>query len=490
MALDFPSSPADGNTFVSDNVTYTYNESKGVWYTSSVLYTTPDVNLSSVGQNVIPSTNETYNLGSADYKWKDLYLSGNTINLGGAQLKTNPTSGAIAIVPAATEENPNPKATVVSPAGTISAVDTSGGEIDDQDVANASVASAFLLPTGNVAQRSENTSNGSIRINSEYNTLELFYNGYWSNIKYLGGIIATGGNYTSFSGGYKVHVFTSSGTFSVSDAPTNATIDYLVVAGGGAGGGRHAGGGGAGGFITGSNYAINVGNYTVTVGAGGATATGGIVGPNGSNSSLAPIATATGGGGGGVYPLATGQNGGSGGGAGSTTGTTPGGTGVSGQGFAGGNSVYQPSGDIRISGGGGGASEAGTTGNGTNGTPGRGGNGISVSFETTSYYYAGGGGGGIWNGGTQAGNGGAGGGGGGGKQGPGPGTYGLGDTQGRNPGENGVWSGDTPNTSSGGAGGANTGGGGGGNGQSQYLSFVGDGGAGGSGIVIVRYRSE
>ena len=42
--------------------------------------------LSSVSQNIIPSANEVYNLGSPTRKFKDLYLSGNTIYLGEGQI--------------------------------------------------------------------------------------------------------------------------------------------------------------------------------------------------------------------------------------------------------------------------------------------------------------------------------------------------------------------------------------------------------------------
>ena len=64
------------------------------------------------------------------------------------------------------------------------------------------------------------------------------------------GLTATGGvisDYTSGPAIYRAHIFTSSGTFSVS-APGifGDTVEYLVVAGGGAGGGQRAGGGGGG----------------------------------------------------------------------------------------------------------------------------------------------------------------------------------------------------------------------------------------------------
>jgi hypothetical protein len=50
---------------------------------------------------------------------------------------------------------------------------------------------------------------------------------------------ATGGTIT-ICGDYKIHIFTSDGTFCVSCAGNPAgsdTVDYLVVAGGGGGGG-------------------------------------------------------------------------------------------------------------------------------------------------------------------------------------------------------------------------------------------------------------
>ena len=50
-------------------------------------------------------------------------------------------------------------------------------------------------------------------------------------------IVATGGTITTV-GDYKVHTFTSSGTFTVSDAGAgnNGGIEYLIIAGGAGGG--------------------------------------------------------------------------------------------------------------------------------------------------------------------------------------------------------------------------------------------------------------
>jgi hypothetical protein len=73
-------------------------------------------------------------------------------------------------------------------------------------------------------------------------------------------ISATGGTVTT-SGGYKIHTFTSSGTFSVSSVPSGATIRYLVVAGGGGGGNNNsAGSAGGGGGASGADLTSGLGD--------------------------------------------------------------------------------------------------------------------------------------------------------------------------------------------------------------------------------------
>ena len=80
--------------------------------------------------------------------------------------------------------------------------------------------------------------------------------------------------------------------------PTGVTeVDYLTIAGGG-GGGRY-GAGGAGGFVTGTGFSVTPGaSITMTVGAGGVgDAEEGYKGTNGSDTTLGPGISATGGGG-------------------------------------------------------------------------------------------------------------------------------------------------------------------------------------------------
>ena len=153
---------------------------------------------------------------------------------------------------------------------------------------------------------------------------------------------ATGGTITYDSYGNVIHTFTSSGTFTPSQA---LSVDYLVLAGGGSGAAfssfNSGGGGGAGGLqcsvtATGgggslpSTLAVTAQAYAVTVGAGGS-------GSNGSDSIFSSI-TSTGGGYGGTNSAA-GSTGGSGGGGSSESGYTSGGSGTTNQGYAGGAGV-------------------------------------------------------------------------------------------------------------------------------------------------------
>ena len=55
-----------------------------------------DSSYASISTSLIPSTDSTYDLGTADKKWRELYLSGNTIHLGDAKLSAD-ASGNIEV---------------------------------------------------------------------------------------------------------------------------------------------------------------------------------------------------------------------------------------------------------------------------------------------------------------------------------------------------------------------------------------------------------
>lgn len=201
------------------------------------------------------------------------------------------------------------------------------------------------------------------------------------------GVYLSGGSAVT-SGGTAYHTFTSADTLSVLNAAGTATLEYIIVAGGGGGnsstGEQHGGGGGGGGgLVWGTATITSDVSGAVVVGAGGSP------GAQGTDSSIAFIGTATGGGRGGNPTHGAGGVGGSGGGGGSSAGI--GGSAVAGQGFPGNNAGYDGE---NFGGGGGGAGE-------TSGISKQGGSGLQFGAWATAVgvlfdggYFAGGGGGG------------------------------------------------------------------------------------------------
>lgn len=106
-----------------------------------------------VGGNIVPTANVTYDLGTADLRWNSLYLAGNTIDLGGGIIKTDPAAG-ILLTPPATESNPNPTAVLINPAGKIVPIPTAGGVANVNALANGASSSdsefANVIVTGNL----------------------------------------------------------------------------------------------------------------------------------------------------------------------------------------------------------------------------------------------------------------------------------------------------------------------------------------------------
>ena len=153
----------NGSGNVTGNVTAAYFIGDGSQLTG---ISAGNVDLSAVAQSITPAANVTYDLGTANLRWRDIYLSGNTIDLGGAQIKADAESGAIALVPAATESTPNPTALVISVTGAINTVATDGGEITGNAIANA----AAVTPP--VTEMSSSLS-GDFVIGNNYNALTV-----------------------------------------------------------------------------------------------------------------------------------------------------------------------------------------------------------------------------------------------------------------------------------------------------------------------------
>lgn len=350
--------------------------------------------------------------------------------------------------------------------GNVTSSDFIGGNTGSFTILNSNAS--FRLAIANNIVSGNNTKNFTLELRKGSTSGQIVYNANSWIIQTSQGAFtrATGGNQVVTANGYTIHTFLSSNTFAVSSVGSlYGNIDILSVAGGGGGGGYNyfVGAGGAGGLIS-RSLATSATPSTITIGGGGS---GKSTAGNGTNTTITGgiTLTAVGGGGAGWYNSGSGAgagNGGSGGGfasggGGGTFGTGYGYPSPTQQGYPG---VSGPGWD---GGGGGGAGGVGTISAGgpgiaipwappTTGTPG----------PTPGRWFAGGG--------SAQNNsswtaGGAGGGGSGAR-------YGNG-----NPPSPGVLAE---------SGTVNTGGGGGGGG----LGATADSTIGGSGIVIIRYKSK
>jgi len=119
MSLNFPSSPSANATYTFNDKTWTYNgnawalttgtlstsvvpEGTNLYFSNARVYsnitalgyiTNANVNATLVSTgNIIPSGNNIQTLGNATNRFKELYISGNTIYLGDVLLKTSSTT--------------------------------------------------------------------------------------------------------------------------------------------------------------------------------------------------------------------------------------------------------------------------------------------------------------------------------------------------------------------------------------------------------------
>ena len=203
-------------------------------------------------------------------------------------------------------------------------------------------------------------------------------------VKILKVLSSTGGNFVTESGGYRTHVFTSSGTFTSSGSLTGEV--FLV--GGGGGAAIYSGRGGNGGqVIDNASASISSGSTTVTVGSNGLGAANwpapwnGPAGQNGSSSYFGAL-VATGGTGGSSACCQRGGDGAGGQGGSYNTGTTRGlgGPGVTYNNFSGSPVTYFAAGGNSGDGGAIGGTNTGTGGGAINSSAGgqNGGTGIVI----------------------------------------------------------------------------------------------------------------
>lgn len=271
-----------------------------------------------------------------------------------------------------------------------------------------------------------------------YNDSILLYNNCMIRVNYGSSTWgdASGGIIT-YDGDYKIHTFNSSDNFIV-----YSTIDASVLIVGGGGSGANISGGGGGEVIQ-TSFTLNQGTYPVIVGIGGYSASTGLL--NGIDGNISTFNNVDASGGKGSY----------------SSSYTSGYGGASGSGYAGGISAFYL--DAWAGGGGGGDSSTGLNGQAYSDggkfpvaltIGGTGGAGTHSSISGSDVGYGGGGGGAA--------------------------LYGI-PTKGL--GQDGGGDGFEWQYTAATAGTPNTGGGGGGNGTEDQV-------AGGSGVVIIRYKYQ
>ncbi len=87
--------------------------------------------------HLIPANNELFDIGTANGRFRDMYLSGSTIDLGGAKLSIDPETGTVAIVGKPTANAPSPKALIITSEGKTATSNTTNGAINIAEIQTA-----------------------------------------------------------------------------------------------------------------------------------------------------------------------------------------------------------------------------------------------------------------------------------------------------------------------------------------------------------------
>ena len=180
MPIQFPANPAlnqqhitGGKTWVWNGVNWAASQSAGA-----------AANLLSVGTSVLPGANVAYDLGRADLRWRDLYLSGNTLDIGGTAIKS--TANGVSFTSAA-----NAQARVPITVGSIqlgtgaNAVTLSVGASGLETI--GSTGNAIPISGGGASITTSNTapaspSSGALWYDTDTGDTYVFYANTWAEV--------------------------------------------------------------------------------------------------------------------------------------------------------------------------------------------------------------------------------------------------------------------------------------------------------------------
>jgi hypothetical protein len=169
MAINFPNSPANGDTHTAAGTTYVYDETSSVWKRQG---SSGGFDPASVSESLIPDANETYDLGSSTNKFRDLYLSGNSITLGTVELSDN--GGALEVTPTG-GGSAEPFATETYVTTQVNnLVDAAPGALDTLNELAAALgddANFSTTVTNSIATKADTSSLATVATSGSYNDL-------------------------------------------------------------------------------------------------------------------------------------------------------------------------------------------------------------------------------------------------------------------------------------------------------------------------------
>jgi hypothetical protein len=178
MPISFPLNPVLNQQHVTGGKTWTWTGTN--WAATQTAGVAP--NLVSVGTSILPGANVTYDLGSASQRWRDLYLSGNTLDIGGTAIKssangvsfTSAANAAVGVglqVSGVTINTGGNIVTLVAGTSGLQAVSNAGNIVP---VGGATVTVSNAIPTG--------TTEGSLWLDADTGDLRVYFGGDWAGI--------------------------------------------------------------------------------------------------------------------------------------------------------------------------------------------------------------------------------------------------------------------------------------------------------------------
>ena len=186
--------------------------------------------LSSVDQNIVPDTDVAYDIGTSSKRFRDIYLSGSTIDLGGATFSVDATSGAVAVVPKSTTGTPNPLGVVFTSGGEMKTVTSTGGVVTDSEIATAAASddvSPSVAVVTNTGDLPSTTTAGTMGFVTSDNKLHV----------YNGSAYAVAAGYSNSD--VDTHLNTSTATSGEVLSWTGSDYDWIAAGGGGGGLGNY-----------------------------------------------------------------------------------------------------------------------------------------------------------------------------------------------------------------------------------------------------------